>query len=248
MTEITVWGKVVVMIFNLLVIITSFSFLVSLNSFSSGSDKKANKLSESIIEKSYAKGLPEVKGKTSKNSLNADVVEEEVPLEMLITPTAVPTVVPVVQEQSPKDDWGKAQQLTEHTWTIKVGQDGQLAGAQEIFNALNNYRNNKGKGSLGWEQSLADFAKTRADQFNREQKLDDHAGFMSYFSQDKMREMGLRGAGENSAVGYNMTGTHLIEWVFAGDPDHDGNQLNSAWNVVGIATSGNAVNFIFGTK
>lgn len=234
--------------FNLLAILGTLSFLFTINDIHlEDFVRKPESISKSVVVKTYAKSnskkqitKPDV---NYKNTVSAYIIESEVPPELLVSPTAVPT-------PSPKNDgtWGKAKQLSEHTWTIAVGQDSQMASPGEILNALNAYRNTKGRGNLDWDQQLADYSQQRSDLFNNNQKLDDHAGFMSYFTQDKMKEMGLRGVGENSAVGYTLTGTHFIEWVFAGDAPHDNNQLNGNWNVAGIAISGNAVNIIFGVR
>ena len=239
--------------FNLLTVLASLvllaSFNVKLPNLPGRTPSKlivANSDSNSNLKKPKISARDNKPGKVA---FSAYIVEAEVPPELLISPTLtpVPTIVPENKDNS-GSTWGKARQLSEHTWTIDVGQDGQMASPQEILNALNNYRKTKGREVLSMDHSLASYSQTRADLFNKNQKLDDHAGFMSYFTQDKIREMGLRGVGENSAVGYTLSGTHLIEWVFAADAPHDNNQLNSSWNVVGIATSGNAVNLDFGAK
>lgn len=179
------------------------------------------------------------------------VTQEQAPAELLAKLTVTPVVTGAVNAEvagASNDSWGKAKQVSEHTWTMNVGEDEQMASSREVFEALNKYRQVKGKSTLSWDQSLADYSQSRADKFNNDKKLDEHAGFSSYFTQDKMKEMGLSGVGENSAVGYVLNGTHLIEWVFAADAPHDDNQLNSSWNVVGVGVSGNAVNLIFATK
>jgi len=179
------------------------------------------------------------------------VGKEQAPAELLAKLTVIPVTTGAINAEVAgvsNDSWGKAKQVSEHTWTMNVGQDEQMASSREVFDALNKYRQVKGKSTLSWDQSLADYSQSRAEKFNNDKKLDEHAGFNSYFNQDKMKEMGISGVGENSAVGYVLSGTHIIEWIFAGDEPHDNNQLNSSWNVVGVGISGNSVNLIFATK
>ncbi|HZJ18431.1 MAG TPA: CAP domain-containing protein [Patescibacteria group bacterium] len=153
----------------------------------------------------------------------------------------------VSNKKDQEDSWGVSKQISEHTWTMKVGNDQEMAGSQEIMNALNNYRNVHGKGILSWNDGLASFAKSRAEQFNKDGKLDEHAGFNSYFGDpENIRKTGFMKVGENSSVGYKMDGVHIIEWVFAGDAPHDNNQLDLSWSAVGIGVSGAAVDIIFG--
>jgi uncharacterized protein YkwD len=139
--------------------------------------------------------------------------------------------------------------VDEHTWTINVGADEHMADAQEILSALNLYRQAKGKGTLSMDMKLKDFAQTRADGFNSEQDLDGHAGFQNYINtQDGFGRLGFHALGENSSIGYHVSGTHLIEWVYAGDKPHDDNQLSGEWTHVGIGIRGDATNLVFGGK
>jgi len=156
--------------------------------------------------------------------------------------------LPVVDSKIKSDDpWGVSKQVSDHTWTIKVGEDTQMATPQEIYDALNSYRKVQGKNVLGWNSSLAEYAQSRADFFSKENNLDGHAGFNEYFSNpENIKKTGFFRIGENSSIGYKMTGVHLIEWVFASDAPHNDNQLNSVWNSVGIGVSGTGLDLIFG--
>lgn len=146
-------------------------------------------------------------------------------------------------------EWGTSKQLSEHTWTIKVGQDTKNGSAQEILTALNNYRQRHGKGTLSWNDALANYAKERASYFASRGDLDSHAGFSDFVkNQDGFTKLGFFALGENSSLGYSLEAVHLIEWVYAGDKPHDDNQLNSDWTHVGIGVSGTATNLIFGGK
>lgn len=167
-------------------------------------------------------------------------------LSLTSTPTLTP--VPVEQNQTQGDsEWGVAKQIDENTWTMKVQNDSQMATPQEIFEALNNYRRTRGVGALSWADNLAQFAQERANKFKNDNKLDGHAGFNEYFqNQDNLKNIGYNGVGENSSIGYTMSGVHIIEWIFAGDAPHDNNQTNSKWQYVGIGVNGNAVDLVFG--
>lgn len=145
------------------------------------------------------------------------------------------------------EEWGKAKQIGEHTWTMKVGFDPEMATSGEILDALNSYRRLHGKNTLYWDDRLANYALSRAKYFTQIGNLDSHAGFAEFVkSEDNVRSLGFWALGENSSYGYRLNGTHLIEWVFAGDKPHDDNQLSSDWTHVGVGVDGNQVDLIFG--
>jgi uncharacterized protein YkwD len=158
--------------------------------------------------------------------------------KMIITPTLPPQTVAA--------SWGKATQIDEHTWTMKIQSDDHMASAQEILVALNTYRNKKGKETLSWDDKLANYAQERATFFTTNKKLDGHAGFQSYMDNDGFGKLGFSALGENSSFGYLLEGVHLIEWVYAGDAPHDSNQLNNEWTHVGIGVNGTSTDLIFG--
>ncbi len=144
-------------------------------------------------------------------------------------------------------EWGKATQLSEHTWTMKVGFDDRMATPEEIFTALNNYRRQHNREALVWDDKLAAFAKSRAVTFTGLGKTDEHAGFISYTNNiDNVKTLGFWSLGENSSYGYRLTGVHLIEWVYAGDEGHNSNQLSPDWSHVGIGVDGEQTDIIFG--
>lgn len=163
-------------------------------------------------------------------------------------PTPIPPTI--IVSPAPTDDgqeWGKATQVSEHTWTMKVGFDDKMATPQEIFEALNNYRRQHSREALTWDDRLAGFAQARANNFTILGKTDEHAGFVSYTDNiDNVKGLGFWSLGENSSYGYRLTGVHLIEWVYAGDEGHNSNQLNSTWSHVGIGVDGNQTDLIFG--
>lgn len=144
------------------------------------------------------------------------------------------------------EPWGVAKQLDDVTWTLKVQNDAVMATPEEILNALNNYRQSQGREKLKWSDTLASFAKERADHFRDINSTDKHAGFISYLdNEENAQKLGFYGFGENSSFGYKLQGVHLIEWVFAADEGHNANQLNSSWTYVGIGVSGLGIDVIF---
>lgn len=166
------------------------------------------------------------------------------------TPTYHPTYQAPTRQVTPtpsdNQPWGVAKQISQHSYTMKVGQDSTMATSQEIFVALNNYRSKKGVGSLSWNGTLASYAQSRADLFNKNGTTDEHAGFTAYMNAGGDKQLGFSELGENDSIGYTMQGVHLIEWIYASDAGHDANQLRSGYTDVGIGVSGTATDLIFG--
>jgi uncharacterized protein YkwD len=153
-----------------------------------------------------------------------------------------------IKETDNNKPWGISEQISEHTWVIKVSQDSQMATPQQILTALNEYRNKHGSQQLIWNNNLADYAHSRAQFFFTEKKLDSHQGFSDFLNnQDGFHKLGFTALGENASFGYRLTATHLIEWVYAGDEPHDNNQLDSRWDHVGIGVVEDISCLIFAT-
>jgi len=177
-------------------------------------------------------------------------------IPITLMPTIDPTAIPInTATPTPGDDksagssasWGQVKQIDNHTYSIRINNDSQMATSQEILTALNNYRSAHGAGVLFWDNNLGNFAQSRADQFNNQQKLDDHAGFNQLFNDpNNVKKLGFLALGENSSVGYILDGIHIIEWVYASDAPHNNNQLDPSWTHVGIGVSGNATDLVFG--
>ncbi|MFA5532776.1 MAG: CAP domain-containing protein [Candidatus Shapirobacteria bacterium] len=173
------------------------------------------------------------------------------PLTSLI-PSSSPQIIPKTITQNIKQDdtqpWGVAQQVGEHTWTMKIGEDPIMATPSEILDALNNYRVNHGSQKLTWDQKLADYAQSRAIFFISNKNLDSHQGFNNFLeNEDGFNKLGFTMLGENASFGYQLNGVHLIEWVYAGDEPHNKNQLDNRWNYVGIGVASHSTCLIFGT-
>lgn len=200
-----------------------------------------------------------VSASTLVNNIQIDNIQiTNIPLPSItptptITPTGRPTIIPtrtpVINTPVPQEnDWGVAKQINEHTYTIKIDYDTSMASGQEILFALNAYRQTHGKGSLSWDQRLADYATGRANLFKSIGNTDSHAGFENFLNnEDGFSKLGFNRLGENSYFGGPLTGTHLIEWVFAKSPGHNANQLDS-WSHVGIGVTDTAVNLNFGAN
>jgi len=194
--------------------------------------------------------------KTVRNYQEKAVIKKKIPLikisktKPIVLPQAKPTQQIVeIKTNNPTqapEEWGKAVQVSEHTWTMKIGFDDKMATSEEIFEALNSYRRLHKKNTLAWDENLAQYALSRAKQFTLLGNLDEHAGFAEFVkSEDNVRSLGFWALGENSSYGYQLNGTHLIEWIYAGDEPHNNNQLSNDWTHVGIGVDGNQTNLIF---
>lgn len=147
------------------------------------------------------------------------------------------------------EKWGVAEKVagTQYGWSMKMENDFTMGTAQEIFFALNKYRSKKNSVELNWSESLANFAQQRAQSLTTNGGVDDHKGFREYMhNSDYRKTLGFSRVGENTSCGYRMTGTHMIEWIFAGDVPHDDNQLSGRWSAVGVGVSGTCVSLVFG--
>lgn len=166
------------------------------------------------------------------------------PLQKIEEKQQTVTTTPLV---NPSAAWGQTIQTGAHEYYTKVAMDDHMATAQEIFTALNTYRQTKGVGQLSWDQGLANYAQTRADTFASAKQMDDHAGFIDFLhNQAGHDKLQYRFLAENSSYGYKLLGVHLIEWIYAGDADHDSIQLSTQAQAVGIAVNGTATDLVFG--
>jgi len=173
--------------------------------------------------------------------------------QFLPTPTSVPTKIPIIKKNIspiPTDTtpWGIANQIGEHTWTMKIAQDPVMATPAEILSALNEYRHRYSSQILTLDSKLVAYAQSRVDYFNQIKNIDSHVGFTNFLEkEDGFNKLGFTYLGENISYGYRLSGVHLIEWIYAGDEPHNKNQLDSKWDHVGIAVKGTATCLIFAT-
>jgi uncharacterized protein YkwD len=179
------------------------------------------------------------------NKIETEVIITKIPT--LITPTPIKKIIRVTSTPD-NEPWGVAKQIDELTWTMKVGEDEKMATAQEIFSALNIYRQRYGSQNLNWDSKLGDYAQTRAKYLNSIKNVDKHEGFTKFINdEDGFNKLGFTMLGENISYGYKLNGVHIIEWMYAGDEPHNKNQLDNRWNFVGIGVDGLATCLIFGT-
>jgi len=165
------------------------------------------------------------------------------------TPTKIPTPVdPYANDPDLKDAaWGEAVQVSETGYRMKVGFDSVMGTPEETFKALNLYRYTKGKSNLTWDNRLAQYALERAT-YICQNGSDAHAGFSDYVeNQEGYKTLGFYQLGENMSTYMKFTGTHLIEWMYAADPAHDGNQLGK-WSHVGVGIYEDCSALIFGNE
>jgi uncharacterized protein YkwD len=154
-----------------------------------------------------------------------------------LTPAQTPNTTPTLQISN-----------VDTTKTIEnINTDDTMATADEIFNALNSYRNEKGVGSLSWDNTLANFSQGRVNTFASINNLDDHAGFRSYMENGGFEASGFNGLGENSAqLAGPMSGDEIIREIYGASSAHNSSQLDPAWTHAGVAISGIFVNINFG--
>lgn len=126
--------------------------------------------------------------------------------------------------------------------------DNRYATAEEIFEALNNYRNTHGAGNLVWNEKLAEVARIRVEQTLAGGR-DYHQGFTDFTNdQDNYQKVGFWVLSENigSSGDCPLSGVHLIEYKISKSPAHDAAQREPSWIAVGIATRDGVTSFIFG--
>jgi uncharacterized protein YkwD len=119
---------------------------------------------------------------------------------------------------------------------------------QQLLSALNAYRQKKGKSSLAWDNTLASFAQGRAEKFDRDGAMDNHAGFRDMLNNNGFSQMGFMALAENSSYGDSRDPIYIIETLYGQSPGHDANQLNGEYTHVGVGASGKATDFVFGGR
>ncbi len=171
------------------------------------------------------------------------------------TPTPTPTQTPTKSgststpnPQTSENSQYTSEKIGETTFRIRnVQSDSQMGSSQDIFNALNSYRQSRGVGQLSWDGALSDLANSRVNTFASKGDLDGHAGFQEFMNNDGFSKAGFNGLGENSArLAGPMSGDRIIKEIFGADAPHDTNQLNPEWTHAAVAVNGNFVNVNFG--
>lgn len=168
---------------------------------------------------------------------------------LTVSPTKVPTLSdPFANDPDLKDaDWGKAVQVSETGYRMKIAFDERMATPNEVFEALNRYRLTKNKSLLLWDDNLAKYALERATYVCKNGS-DGHAGFSEYVeNQEGYKTLGFYSLGENMSTHMRFTATHLIEWMYAADAPHDNNQLGD-WSHVGVGIYEDCSSLIFANR
>jgi uncharacterized protein YkwD len=195
-------------------------------------------------------GVGIVKCETKSLNKTADIVvsfystENLIPVvskkTITITPEPTPKEQPAVQQD---DEWGKAVQQEDGSYTMRVNMDERMSTANELYEALMSYRSVKNKPRLSWDDKLASYAQERAIYIHSN-GLDGHIGFNDFISnQGGYDKLGYRHLGENMA-NMKMTGVHLVEWIYAQSPGHEANQLGD-WSHIGIGVYGDCCVLVF---
>lgn len=178
------------------------------------------------------------------------IAPSAIPTQVLTpTPTKIPKPVdPFANDPVLKDAaWGQAVQVSETGYRMKIAFDKTMTTPDEAFQALNVYRSTKGKSTLQWNDNLAKYALERATYICKNGS-DGHIGFTDYVDkQEGYKTLGFYSLGENMSVNMRFMGTHLIEWMYAGDAAHDGNQLGD-WSHVGIGIYEDCSSLIFANQ
>lgn len=169
------------------------------------------------------------------------------------TPTAIPTLTPTNIPTLTKPAPTKTIEVTpvptkavetQSTSNVEPTND----TAKQLLSALNNYRQKNGKNPLSWDGKLGDFAKSRAEKFDHDGQMDEHAGFKDMIAGDGFHQMGFMSLAENSSFGDTRDAVYIIETLYGNSPGHNANQLNADYTSVGIGASGKATDFVFGGK
>lgn len=158
------------------------------------------------------------------------------------TPTAQPTLTPT-STPAPTASPGPVPSAA----PVSANNSNLSGEVLDLFNALNNYRAKNGVNTLAWDSKLADFAQTRANSFNQNRGLDNHAGFLDFINnQNGFQKLGFYKLGENSSWNISTSAVDLIEQVYTQDSGHKQNELNPGWSHIGIGVAGTSTDFIFG--
>ena len=234
--------------FKYLIILLAFALTLASVAFFFNSLNEKNLISQGL--KRVWLNLSSQKQNPQAPSIKSQlVVEQSIKPEESVSPSPAKVIIPPDPYAYDPDlkgvPWGQAVQVSETGWKIKVGFDEVMGTPQETYQALNHYRYTKGKSNLTWDDRLAKYALERAS-YICQNGSDGHAGFSRYVSEEEgYKTLGFYHLGENMSTHMRLTGVHLIEWMYASDPDHDGNQLGD-WSHVGVGIYEDCSALIFG--
>ena len=162
------------------------------------------------------------------------------------TPTPTQYVIPAPTSIADDKPWGQAWRQDDGSYTLKIQEDAVMSEPRELADAINRYRETKGVSRLEWSDALSAYAQTRAEYIAKNGS-DHHAGFNNFIqNEDGYNKLGFNCLGENMSEGFRLSGTHLVEWMYAQSPGHDANQLNPIYSRVGVGISEKISVLIFG--
>lgn len=165
-----------------------------------------------------------------------------------VTSTLFPTTPLTTSITDPDADkpWGQAWRMDDGSYTFKIQEDPIMSTPRELADAINRYRETKGVGRLEWSDTLSAYAQNRSE-YMAQSGTDHHAGFNNFVqNEDGYAKLGFNCLGENMSEGFRLSGTHLVEWMYAQSPGHDANQLNPIYSRLGVGISGTTSVLIFG--
>lgn len=169
-------------------------------------------------------------------------------LKLILSESPTPTHYVTPNPTSIDNDkpWGQAWRQDDGSYTLKIQEDAVMSEPRELADAINRYRETKGVSRLEWSDALNAYAQTRAE-YVAKNGSDHHAGFNNFIeNEDGYNKLGFNCLGENMSEGFRLSGTHLVEWMYAQSPGHDANQLNPIYNRVGVGISERISVLIFG--
>lgn len=129
-----------------------------------------------------------------------------------------------------------------------IGTQSSAFSVSQVLEALNNYRNNNGVGSLSLDPKLQEYAQGRADYLKSLGRLDKHAGHNAFMKNNGFEKLGFGAIAENQSWNFKGDALGLIESFYKKSSGHNRNQLSSQYSHVGIGITGAFTNLVFGGK
>lgn len=164
-----------------------------------------------------------------------------------ITSASSPAITPPSVVQVPDNKpWGEAWRQEDGSYTLKIQEDPAMSTPRELADAINRYRETKGVGKLEWSDTLSLYAQSRAE-YIATNGSDHHEGFENFVQNEGgYDKLGFSCLGENMSEGFRLSGTHLVEWMYAQSPGHDANQLSTTFSRIGVGIQDTVSVLIFG--
>lgn len=136
------------------------------------------------------------------------------------------------------------QQSPQYPVAAPTAAPARMATGQELFTALNTYRQKNGRSALTWDGTLANFAQQRAAHFTANGGFDNSKGFYEY---QTTHSLGFRSASEVASYSVVNNADGLISGYFA---KYSTNTviLGSEWSHVGIGVNSTSVAIILGSQ